>query len=81
MSLFSISRFVAAHAMLSRKFLERKVEGPSVLRLWPGLYFDSDTFSDGDGGGGSVGSPRRNRVEGDGVAVRMQASFLTVPRL
>lgn len=26
-----------------RTFLERKVEGPSVLRLWPGLYFDSDT--------------------------------------
>lgn len=67
------------HAVPNRKFLERKVEGPSVLRLWPGLYFDSDTFSDGDGRGSSgAGSPKsRNRVEGEGVAVRMQARYRT----
>lgn len=80
MSLFH--RVVLFFAAPNRKFLERKVEGPSVLRLWPGLYFDSDTFSDGDGrggGGGGSNSKRRNRVEGEGVAVRMQARIVTVP--
>lgn len=75
----------ARHATPNRKFLERKVEGPSVLRLWPGLYFDRDTFNDGDGRGGGGGSSakgpkRRNRVEGEGVAVRMQARNRTVPQ-
>lgn len=29
--------------ILSRRmFLERRVAGPKALRLWPGLYFDSD---------------------------------------
>ena len=74
-------RLVPFFAEPNRKFLERKVEGPSVLRLWPGLYLDSDTFRDGDGrgGGGSSRSKRRNRLEGEGVAVRMQARISTVP--
>ncbi|CAM9803218.1 unnamed protein product, partial [Discosporangium mesarthrocarpum] len=37
------------HGAEYRKFLERKVEGPSLLRLWPGLYFSDDTE---EGGGG-----------------------------
>lgn len=48
----------------NRKFLERKVEGPSVLRLWPGLYFDSDTGS-GNGSGGIL-------LKGEGMSAKLQ---------
>ncbi|CAM9149560.1 unnamed protein product [Ectocarpus sp. 13 AM-2016] len=57
--------WLAVHgAKYSRKFLERKVEGPSVLRLWPGLYFDSDT--------GSVNGSGGRLLKGEGMSARLQ---------
>lgn len=34
--------FAVVAVVLDRVFLERQVAGPKALRLWPGLYFDSD---------------------------------------
>lgn len=51
-----------------RKFLERKVEGPSVLRLWPGLYFDGDTGAGNDGGEGG----KLVNVKGEGLAATLK---------
>ncbi|CBJ31071.1 expressed unknown protein [Ectocarpus siliculosus] len=56
--------WLAVHGAKYRKFLERKVEGPSVLRLWPGLYFDSDTGS-GNGSGGRL-------LKGEGMSAKLQ---------
>lgn len=53
-----------------RRFLERKVEGPSAIRLWPGLYFDSDTKSTkGSGAGG------KKFLKGEGLAAKYQVSY------
>lgn len=53
------------------------MEGPSVLRLWPGLYFDSDTGTDGNGKGGKL-------VKGEGLAAKMKVLYdsrMTKPAL
>ncbi|CAM9652980.1 unnamed protein product, partial [Ectocarpus fasciculatus] len=56
--------WLAVHGAKYRVFLERKVEGPSVLHLWPGLYFDSDTGS-GNGSGGRL-------LKGEGMSAKLQ---------
>lgn len=56
----------------SRNFLERKVEGPSVLRLWPGLYFNSDADTE-SGSGKSKGGKRKKKIlKGEGMAAKLQ---------
>lgn len=52
----------------TRKFLERKVEGPPALRLWPGLYFDSDAE-------GEDSAKEGKRLEGEGLNVRIQVQI------
>lgn len=52
--------------MSARKFLEKKVEGPSILKLWPGLYFDSDPVNKNDG-------PNK-KVAGKNEAVRIEVN-------
>lgn len=39
------------------------MEGPPTLKLWPGLYFDSDQDDD---------DKSAKHLEGDGVTARMQ---------
>ncbi|CAM9638144.1 unnamed protein product, partial [Hapterophycus canaliculatus] len=57
--------WMALHGAEYRKFLERNVEGPSALRLWPGLYFDSDGDDGGNGEGGKI-------LKGDGLTAKLQ---------
>lgn len=52
------------------------MEGPSVLRLWPGLYFNSDSDADIENGGGkSIGGKKKKKlVKGEGLSATLQVS-------
>lgn len=42
------------------------MEGPSAIRLWPGLYFDSDTKNTQAGAGG------KKLLKGEGLSAKFQ---------
>eukprot|EP00903_Cladosiphon_okamuranus_P008396 g8072.t1 len=60
--------WMALHGVKYRRFLERKVEGPSAIRLWPGLYFESETQTQNAKGGAGG----KKLLKGEGLAAKYQ---------